>query len=288
MSRRFKRPPSPSIIATKTIEKVMIVKSVLIFDSGVGGLSVFKEIAKAMPEQHIIYAFDNAAFPYGELADDVLVSRVCGMVSALCAEHDIALVVIACNTASTIVLPPLRERLSIPVVGVVPAIKPAAAISKRKRIGLLATPATVKRDYTQQLVRDFAPDCHVTMVGSTELVQMGEAKLRGVPVNQSSLSTILAPFISQVDCIVLGCTHFPLLKREIEQVMGNDCTVIDSGHAIASRVSGLLNEEGGQKTSLNRQLQHSVFSSAVVESEIALNQEMQKLGFSPIKRAPTF
>ncbi|MDD1796400.1 glutamate racemase [Enterovibrio sp. ZSDZ42] len=266
----------------------MIVKSVLIFDSGVGGLSVFKEIAKTMPEQHIIYAFDNAAFPYGELADDVLVSRVCGMVSTLCAEHDIALVVIACNTASTIVLPPLRERLSIPVVGVVPAIKPAAAISQSKRIGLLATPATVKRDYTQQLVRDFAPYCQVTMVGSTELVQMGEAKLRGVPVNPSTLSTILAPFVNHVDCIVLGCTHFPLLKREIELVMGSDCVVIDSGQAIASRVNGLLNEEGDQKASFNRQLLHSVFSSAAVEDEVALNQEMKKLGFSPIKRAPIF
>ncbi|OEE63477.1 glutamate racemase [Enterovibrio norvegicus FF-33] len=266
----------------------MIVKSVLIFDSGVGGLSVFQEVTKLMPEQHIIYAFDNAAFPYGELPDDVLVNRVCGMITALCAVHEISLVVIACNTASTLVLPPLRERLAVPVVGVVPAIKPAAAMSKSKKIGLLATPATVKRDYTQQLVRDFAPDCQVTMVGSTELVRMGEAKLRGVAVTTSVLESVLEPFIGQVDCVVLGCTHFPLLKPEIETVLGKTCVVVDSGLAIASRVACLLNEKGDLKASFEGKHPHWVFSSASVKDERALNQEMAKLGFSAITLAPIF
>ncbi|WP_407331912.1 glutamate racemase [Enterovibrio sp. 27052020O] len=264
------------------------MNSVLIFDSGVGGLSVFQEVTKLMPEQHIIYAFDNAAFPYGELPDDVLVNRVCGMVAAICAEHDISLVVIACNTASTIVLTPLREQLSIPIVGVVPAIKPAAAKSNKKKIGLLATPATVKRDYTQQLVKDFAPDCEVTMIGSTELVQMGEAKLRGVAVNNAVLENVLSPFMGHVDCVVLGCTHFPLLKPEIEAALGSECLVVDSGEAIANRVACLLNEKGDQKASSKGKNKHWVFSSASVKDEIALNQEMAKFGFSEIKRAPIF
>ncbi|WP_074928882.1 glutamate racemase [Enterovibrio norvegicus] len=275
-----------SIMTAKIMTKVINVKSVLIFDSGVGGLSVYREITKMMPEQHVIYAFDNAAFPYGELKDDVLVSRVTGMVSSICAEHDISLVVIACNTASTLVLSYLRDMLSIPVVGVVPAIKPAAVLSKTKNIGLLATPATIKRPYTFQLVNDFAPDCDVNMVGSTELVQMGESKLRGKLVNKSILKDILAPFIGQVDCIVLGCTHFPLLKEEIEEVVGKDCRVIDSGEAIASRVAELIKEEG-QKAFFNKH-KHRVFSSAPVKEESALNQELSLLGFSPIERAPTF
>ncbi|KXF82549.1 glutamate racemase [Enterovibrio coralii] len=265
----------------------MIVKSVLIFDSGVGGLSVFQEISALMPNQHVIYAFDNAAFPYGELDDDVLVSRVCGMVSALCKEHDISLVVIACNTASTIVLPHLRSQLTIPVVGVVPAIKPAAQLSQTKHIALLATPATVKRTYTQDLVNEFAPDCKVEMVGSTALVMMGEDKLRGKPTDMAKLDTILEPFQYGVDCVVLGCTHFPLLKDEIQQMLGEKCRVIDSGLAIAKRVEMLLRQEGSHSLSaLSRK--HDVFSSAEVKEEEALNKEMSQMGFSIIKRAPTF
>lgn len=263
------------------------MKSVLIFDSGVGGLSVYKEIAQLLPEQHVVYAFDNAAFPYGELADDILIQRVCGMVTSLCYERDIALVVIACNTASTLVLPHLRSLLSIPVVGVVPAIKPAVAMSKTKHIGLLATPATVNRTYTKQLVEEFAPDCHVEMVGSTELVQMGEGKLRGTPVDKKILKQVLMPFINKTDCIVLGCTHFPLLRDEIEEILGDQCLVIDSGKAIANRVDALLKERGALSTSF-RDKKHLAFSSAPVKDEEALNHELGKLGFSAIKRAPTF
>lgn len=264
----------------------MNVKSVLIFDSGVGGLSVYREIAMALPHQHIIYAFDNEGFPYGQLDDEVLVQRVCNMVSAICAKYDVALVVIACNTASTLVLPPLRELISIPVVGVVPAIKPAARLSKSKKIGLLATPATVKREYTHQLIIDFALDCDVIMVGSTALVEMGEAKLRGIPVDKEALHRELLPFINQVDCVVLGCTHFPLIKREIEEVLGEDCLVIDSGKAIAQRVARLL-LKNEQKTSGHR-AQHCVLSSAPVDNEKALNKELIQLGLCAVKRTPFF
>lgn len=263
------------------------VKSVLIFDSGVGGLSVYREIAMALPKQHVIYAFDNEAFPYGELNDDVLIHRVCNMVSAICAEYDVALVVIACNTASTIVLTPLRARIPISVVGVVPAIKPAALLSKTKKIGLLATPATIQRDYIYQLIKAFAPDCEVKMLSSTELVEMGEAKLRGFSINKDQLFHLLYPLINQVDCVVLGCTHFPLLKTEIEAILGDKCLVIDSGKAIAERV-GLLLSELDQKAAVKDWLQHEVLSSAPVKNEKALNQELFRLGLSAVKRSPRF
>lgn len=264
-----------------------IVKSVLVFDSGVGGLSVYKEITFMLPEQHIIYAFDNEAFPYGELADDVLIHRVCHMVCAICEEREVALVVIACNTASTIVLSPLRELLSIPVVGVVPAIKPAARLTKKKAIGLLATPATIKRDYTSQLVKNFALGSSVKMVGSTELVEMAEDKLRGLAVNSLLLEKILQPFVNEVDCLVLGCTHFPLLKEEIMCVLGESCFIIDSGKAVAERVVWLLSENS--PIILDQKWQyHDVLSSAPVKNELALNIKLSQLGFSAIKRSPHF
>ena len=121
--------------------------SILIFDSGVGGLSIFAELQHQLPYASMTYLFDNQFFPYGELADEVLISRVCSLIKKAVADFDIQLVVIACNTASTLVLEPLRCLLSVPVVGVVPAIKPAAMATKNNCIGLLATPGTIARPF---------------------------------------------------------------------------------------------------------------------------------------------
>ncbi|MGL5290795.1 MAG: glutamate racemase [Vibrionaceae bacterium] len=262
------------------------MRRVLVFDSGVGGLSVYQEIQKLLPAQSVIYAFDNEAFPYGELADDVLISRVERMILAICQRHDIALVVIACNTASTLVLPVLRARLLVPVVGVVPAIKPAAALSVNRRIGLLATPATIHRPYTQQLIEQFAADCQVTLVGSTQLVHMAEAKLRGHAPNLQAIGNIVAPFINeQVDCIVLGCTHFPLLKEEIVQMVGKTCQVVDSGKAIATRVAELLQNAPSCDGNCAPPI---VMSSAQVEQEEALNVQLAHMGLTCVVRAMAF
>ncbi|MGL5249854.1 MAG: glutamate racemase [Enterovibrio sp.] len=263
------------------------VRRVLVFDSGVGGLSVYQEIQKLLPAQPVIYAFDNEAFPYGELADEVLISRVQRMIEAICQRHEIALVVIACNTASTLVLPVLRARLSVPVVGVVPAIKPAAALSVNRRIGLLATPATIQRPYTQQLIQQFAADCHVTLIGSTQLVHMAEAKLRGKAPCLQTINDIVAPFTeAQVDCIVLGCTHFPLLKEEIAQASGAMCQVIDSGKAVALRVAELLHNAA--PVSDSNCAAPIVMSSAKVEQEEALNAQLVKMGLTSVVRAAAF
>ncbi len=270
------------------------MKNVLIFDSGVGGLSIYKEIAKVLPSQPIIYAFDNAAFPYGELADDVLVERVCSIISTICEQHDVALVVIACNTASTLVLPPLRDLLSIPVVGVVPAIKLAAAITENKKVGLLATPATIRRDYTFQLINEFMPDCEVELVGSTQLVQMVEDKLRGKGINKTELKSLLQPFDDKgVDVIVLGCTHFPLVKKELANALGDGYQLVDSGEAISRRVVSLLSlNQSKAKTYCEKMrsdnVQHRVFSSAVAFDEDVLNQNLKEIGLPNIERIPNF
>ena len=216
---------------------------ILIFDSGVGGLSVHAAVATRLPAESYVYACDNAAFPYGPKSEDELVERVHHVLDALIARFQPKLLVVACNTASTVALPHLRQHYSLPIVGVVPAIKPAAAISKNRVIGLLATPGTVRRTYTDQLIHDFASDCTIVRIGSAELVHIAERKLRRGMIDIEALRQLLAPFFEHtpaVDTVVLGCTHFPLLKDELQQASPQSVQWVDSGAAIAARVAHLL------------------------------------------------
>ena len=218
-------------------------KPIVIFDSGVGGLSIYQEIKKKLPGLPVVYCSDNEGFPYGPRPENEVVERTLHCLDKLAEQYQPSLAIIACNTASTISLPGARTLLDIPVVGVVPAIKPAGLASKKSCIGLLATPGTVKRQYTDQLIRDFANHCDVIRVGSSELVQLAEDHLRGKTVSQNQLETILMPFFEseqQPDCIVLGCTHFPLLKDQLERVTPVPVQWVDSGEAIARRVKSLL------------------------------------------------
>ncbi|ATG72600.1 glutamate racemase [Zobellella denitrificans] len=221
--------------------------SILLFDSGMGGLSIYREVQRALPGHQYLYLFDNACFPYGELSEQRLVSRVVELFDTFVSRYPVDIVVIACNTASTYVLPALRQRLQIPVVGVVPAIKPAAEHSRaygHGRVGLLATPGTVSRQYTADLIRNFAADLDVSAIGTTELVKMAEDKLSGQGVDRQRLGRVLAPWLGvwRPDTVVLGCTHFPLLAEELRLWLP-DTRLIDSGEAIARRVASLLSPE---------------------------------------------
>lgn len=256
--------------------------NILIFDSGVGGLSVYQEIQARLPQLNYTYLFDNAAYPYGELAQEILLNRVERLIIPLIEQQDFDIVVIACNTASTLVLPSLRAKLSIPVVGVVPAIKPASLLT-HKAIGLIATPATITRQYTHDLIRNFSSDKSVELLGSTRLVDMAEEKLRGREVDLEELANILSPLHQQIDVAVLGCTHFPLIKREIQQVLGEHVQLIDSGAAIARRVQFLL---GIETSNSDRQERHSIFASAPPWEEGALNRQLNQMGFSPVRPYP--
>lgn len=264
---------------------------ILIFDSGVGALSVFKEISKLNPKLHCTLALDNALFPYGLQPEETLITRVLGCMETLIQECRPNIVVIACNTASTLVLSHLRERFNLPFVGVVPAIKPAAEVSNTKVIGLLATPATVARDYTQQLIDDFALDCEILKIGSAELVTMAEQKLRGEDIDLDRLQTILKPFIDRtqakhtqlLDTVVLACTHFPLLEDDIATLMPSHIKIMDSGSAIAQRVNSLLSDNPIKDE--NDEL-HEVILSAQDDRISQLNSVFSLYNCAPIRVTP--
>jgi glutamate racemase len=228
---------------------------ILVFDSGVGGLTILDEIARLFPRENYLFCCDNAAFPYGTKTEDEVTKRVCEVVLALAKRYEPKLIVIACNTASTVALDPLRAKTHVPIVGVVPAIKPAAARSQTKVIGLLATPGTVKRPYTDRLIAEFAQGCKVIKVGSSELVHVAEARLRGQAIDKNVVAKEIAPLFNEnVDTVVLGCTHFPLLRDLYEEAAPRSVTWLDSAPAIAKRITELLKpteqDRPGQKLAL--------------------------------------
>jgi glutamate racemase len=223
--------------------------SILVFDSGLGGLSVFREVARLRPDARFTYAADDAGFPYGSLGEAVLVSRVCEVMDALIADVHPDIVVVSCNTASTAVLPALRARHAIPFVGTVPAIKPACALSHSKQISVLATPGTVRRDYTAALIREFASTCTVSLVPSENLAGLVESILHGIPVDDEDLRAEIAPcFVrgekGRTDTVVLACTHYPLIADRLAKVAPWPVTWVDPAPAIARRVMSLVGEAG--------------------------------------------
>jgi glutamate racemase len=224
---------------------------VLVFDSGVGGLSVLDAIAASRHALELDYAADNAWLPYGLKSDAQLRERVPALLARLVEQWAPAIVVVACNTASTIALEQVRAALSVPVVGVVPPIKPAAAATRSGAIGLLATPATVRRAYTDDLIAQFAADKHVVRFGSSALVAAAEQKLRGEPLDQSAITEAIgglfgAPGGADIDVIALACTHFPLLTEELAAAAPKHALWLDSGAAIARRVANVLMAAPGQ------------------------------------------
>lgn len=215
--------------------------TVLIFDSGVGGLSILHEVRQLLPNLKLSYLMDNAAFPYGIQPDEVLLRRILNVCRSAAEVIQPDLLIIACNTASTIALPALRQQLFIPVVGVVPAIKVAANSAPSGHIGLLATPATINRTYTDDLIAEFASGCTVHRFGSSELVLLAEKFVQGCDVDRAVIDHV-GQWIDSTPAmthIVLGCTHFPLLTPLLQTQWPN-IQWIDSGKAIARRVQQLL------------------------------------------------
>jgi len=232
--------------------------TILVFDSGLGGLTVFREIVKLRPGARYVYVADDAYFPYGQHTEDEIVARVVPLVGDLMTEHAPDLAVIACNTASTLVMTHLREAYTVPFVGTVPAIKPACASSKTKRVSVLGTKGTVKREYTKKLIADFAQGCDVTLVGAENLASLAEAALRGERVSDDAIAAEIAPCFqngdARTDTVVLACTHYPLLIDQMIALAPWGVDWIDPAPAIARRVSDLLGSANGLGATLEARI----------------------------------
>ena len=225
----------------------MTTPRILLFDSGMGGLTVARAVRAQLPNAHLVYAADNAAFPYGAWQEEALVKRIVAVIGALIERVEPHIAVIACNTASTIALAQLRETYELPFVGTVPAIKPAAAQTKSGIIGVLATPGTVSREYTHALIHSYASHCQVVLHGAQRLAEIAESKLKGKAVDPEELRHEIAPVFRRrdgvrTDVVVLGCTHYPLLVEDIVKVAPWEVSYIDPAPAIARRVADVLDE----------------------------------------------
>lgn len=216
----------------------------LFFDSGVGGLSVLGEVRKLLPQAPVIYAADNGGLPYGPKSEAEVAARVCGLLGRMSERFRPRLICIACNTASTIALGMVRDVLNVPIVGTVPAIKPAAELTRSGVIGLLGTQATIRQAYVDRLEAEFASDKTLLRFAAPELVGAAEAKLRGAPVDPAVFARAAAglrdqPDGARIDTVVLACTHFPLLRPELQIAFGADVRFVDGAAGIARRIAQL-------------------------------------------------
>jgi glutamate racemase len=260
--------------------------TILAFDSGLGGLTVLREVVDARPDARLVYAADDAFFPYNRQPEAKLITRVTEAMEALITVHRPDLIVIACNTASTLVLPHLREKFKVLFVGTVPAIKPACASSNSKLVTVLGTEATVSREYTRTLIREHGQGCAVTLVGSPRLAELAEQELNGVPAPDSDVAHEIAPcFVEtagrRTDTIVLACTHYPLLLDRLKALAPWPVNFIDPAPAIGRRVLDLTGPPGASARTATR----FVFTSSKMPSA-ALQTALDHFG-SPRHAAPS-
>ncbi|MEN9834766.1 MAG: hypothetical protein RL011_959 [Pseudomonadota bacterium] len=271
--------------------------SIGVFDSGIGGLSILAAVKSKVPSARFVYAADNAHFPYGTRSRDEIIKLTSATVRAMLKRAKLDIVIIACNTASTAALKSLREQFSVEFVGVVPAVKPAAAATRTKCIGLLATPTTIAGDYTNDLIRSHAPEIRVVRVGSRRLVELAELKLRGLNVAVNDVRAEIMPLFNQlfnqlspassnaVDAVVLGCTHFPLLIDELKAAAPWPVAWIDSGAAVAARVADLLQASVTDREPSESNGDHLCLVTSLADTE-TLRPALLQFGFTDIEYLP--
>lgn len=226
---------------------------ILLFDSGVGGLSVLAELRRALPQAPVIYAADNGGLPYGTKTEAEVAARVCGLLGRMSERFHPRLICIACNTASTIALAMVRDVLNVPIVGTVPAIKPAAELTRSGTIGLLGTAATIRQPYVDRLAAEFAADKRLLRFAAGELVGAAEAKLRGLPVDPAVYARSAAglrdqPGGTEIDTVVLACTHFPLVEPELAAAFGPGVAFVHGAAGIARRIVHLTQGQDFART----------------------------------------
>lgn len=257
---------------------------ILLFDSGVGGLSVLRELRRVLPGAPVIYAADLAGLPYGTKSEAEVAARVCGLLGRMAERWQPRLICIACNTASTIALGMVREVLEIPVVGTVPAIKPAAALTRTGVIGLLGTEATIRQAYVDNLEREFAGGKILLRHAAPELVDAAETKLRGARIDDAAISSATnglreQPRGAEIDTVVLACTHFPLLRDELQAAFGPDTVLIDGAEGIARRIAHLVEDQP-----LVREQPDRAVTTGSLESLKQLAPAFRDLGIERLER----
>lgn len=259
-------------------------RTALFFDSGIGGLSVLREARVLMPDWRFVYVADDAAFPYGAWEEDALRDRITSLFRVLLDEYRPAISVIACNTASTLAIDHLREVFpGETFVGTVPAIKPAAERTRTGLVAVLATPGTVKRQYTRELIRQYAQKCHVRLVGSDKLAAMAETYMRGEMVDEEAVRREIAPcFIEEdgrrTDIVVLACTHYPFLVNRFRKTAPWPVDWIDPAEAIARRAQ-LLAQDMEMRPGKPCAADVAVFTSGHPAPELC--RLMQGFGLAP-------
>ncbi|QIQ42113.1 MAG: glutamate racemase [Buchnera aphidicola (Microlophium carnosum)] len=219
----------------------------LIFDSGVGGLSVLKTIKKLLPKIHYIYILDNESFPYGNKTELFIIQRSISIINTIKKIYPITIVVIACNTVSTVALSILKNKFNFPIIGIFPAIKYAEKITKNKIIGLVATKATINSYYTKQTIQKNFSSNDIKIIGTNKLASIAEKKIRGIPVSQKQLKNIFKSWINlpiHPDTIILGCTHFSLLEKDIKKILYKTSSIyfIDSINTIIHQIKIYFNQ----------------------------------------------
>lgn len=254
---------------------------ILIFDTGVGGLTVYDALRKILPDAPVIFAADYAGLPYGKKTEAQVAARVAGLLGRMSERFRPRLACIACNTASTIALGNVREVLEIPIVGTVPAIKPAAERTKTGAIGLIGTQATIRQLYVDDLERDFAGDKRLLRIAAPDFVDEAEGKLRGRSVDMAVIERAAADLLAiegseAIDTLVLACTHFPLLADELRAVFGYDVALIDGAAGIARRIAHLVEGQEMTQTGLNR-----FVVTGPINAVKGLEKALDERGFAP-------
>lgn len=262
---------------------------ILLFDTGVGGLSVHDALRKVLPHAPVIYAADYAGIPYGQKTEAEVAARVAGLLGRMAERYEPRLACIACNTASTIALGMVREVLEIPIVGTVPAIKPAASLSQTGTIALVGTRGTIRQPYVDDLEARFASDKRLLRIAAPELVDLAEAKLRAQPTDLAPVQAIADALEgmadgARIDTLVLACTHFPLLREEFARVFGADVNLVDGAHGIARRIAHLLEGQSFETGITDR-----FIVTGPVERTRGLEAALATRGFGPAESftAPT-
>lgn len=245
--------------------------TILVFDSGVGGLSVLREARMLIHDHQFVYIGDDAGFPYGDWEGDALTHRIVGLFDTLIEKYDPSLVIIACNTASTQIMPALRRRFDMPFVGIVPAIKPAAERTSSGHISVLATPGTITRKYTLNLIDQFASDVQVKLVGATKLARLAEEHLQGIQIDTDLLKEEIAPcFVEKegkrTDIITLGCTHYPFLVNEMRKLAPWPVDWLDPAEAVARQAVRELRRTANERDAEQSRLTESQQDRAIMTS----------------------